>query len=122
MTPVTTPSFTTHWYSKVANFLKHIEVYVSGTLIKLFGADAAHSFAVGAESLLKTDLGKIVMTAVQEAESLATGEEKKAAAFGKIMTAAATQGLDVKTSLVNMLIELAVARLKELFGAVPLLP
>src|ERR1700724_1967002 len=117
--PTTVATSFTPWYSKIVNFLKHAEVFVSDTFIKLFGADAAHNFAVGAEALLKTDLGKIVTVAVQEAEALATGADKKAAAYSKIMSAVSTQGLNVKTSLVNMLIEVAVGRVNGLFGAPP---
>lgn len=109
----------THWYSSVFHFLKHIGVYVSDAFVALFGSDAAHNFAVGAESILKTDLGKIVMTAVQEASNLATGAEKKAAAFAAIATQAKASGIEMKDSLVNMLIELAVSRMKGVFGATP---
>lgn len=105
-----------HWYTSVVHFFKHIGISVSNTFVLLFGIDAAHTFAIGAESLLKSDLGKIAMTAVQEASLMASGAEKKAAAFAKITAEAKTRGLDVENSLVNMLIELAVARFKGLFG------
>lgn len=113
---VTPPS---HWYNSVLHFFKHIGVYVSDNFVKLFGKDAAHTFAVGAESLLHTDLGKIVGVAVQEVESLATGTDKMAAALAKVLAEATKAGLDVKESLARMLIELAVARLKGLFGSAP---
>jgi hypothetical protein len=112
-------SFSTHWYSKIVNFLKHAEVFVSGTLIRLFGSDVAHNFAAGAEALLKSDLGKIAIVAVQEAQNLATGSDKMAVALGMVLSEASKQGLDMKESLARMLIELAVARLKNVFGAAP---
>jgi len=117
-TPATTPapSFSTHWYSKIVSFLKHAETYVSDTFIRLFGADAAHNFAVGAEALLRTDLGKIAVAAVQEASNLATGVDKMSTALGIVLTEASKQGLDLKESLARLLIETAVARLKGLFG------
>jgi hypothetical protein len=112
----TSVSPASHWYTSVFHFFKHVNTYVSEAFVKLFGSDAAHSFAVGAESLLKSDLGKIAMIAVQEAANLATGAEKQTTALGKIMTEATKMGLDVKTSLANLLIELAVSRLKGVFG------
>lgn len=115
-TVVTPPS---HWYNSVWHFFKHIGVYVSEGFVKLFGKDAAHTFAVGAESLLHTDLGKIVAVAVEEVQNLATGADKMAVALGKVLAEATKQGLDVKESLARMLIELAVARLKGLFGSQP---
>lgn len=116
-TPVAVPQ--SHWYSTIWHVLKHIEVFVSSAFIALVGSDAAHSFAVGAESILKTDLGKIVMVAVQQAATLGTGADKKAAAFAAISAQAKASGLDIKDSLVNMLIELAVNRVKGVFGATP---
>lgn len=117
----TTPAKVTvppsHWYSTVWHVFKHIGVYVSETFVKIFGSDAAHSFAVGAESLLKSDLGQLAWIAVQEVDNMASGAEKNAAAFSKIVAGAKSAGLEVKDSLVKLLIELAVARLKGLFGA-----
>jgi len=116
-TPATTPAApASHWYTTLWHVLKHVDTYVSTAFVKLFGQDAAHSFAVGAESLLRSDLGKIAIVAVEECEALAAGVDKRAVALGKIMTAVTSQGLDVRTSLVNLLIELAVARMKGLFG------
>ena len=116
-TPALTPAPPSHWYSSVLHFFRHIQVSVSAVFVALFGIDAAHSFAVGAESLLKSDLGKIVMVAVEEAQSLAAGTDKMAVALGKVLTEATKQGLDVKESLARMLIEIAVGRLKGLFGS-----
>src|SRR6266550_4667616 len=99
-TPVTLPPVPpSHWYSSFWHFLRHVGTTVSDTFVKIFGSDAAHTFAVGAESLLRTELGKIAVVAVKEAEGLATGSEKMAAALGKVLTAATAAGLDVKESL-----------------------
>jgi len=94
-----------------------VGVYISDNFVALFGKEAAHNFAIGAESLLKTDLGQIALIAVQEVANIASGTEKKAAAFAKITSQATAMGLQVKDSLVNMLIELSVSRLKGLFGS-----
>ena len=103
-------------WTSIAHFFKNVEVVVSDVFVKLFGADASHNFAVAAEGILKTDLGKIALVAVQETQSLATGAEKQAAAFAKITSAATAAGIDAKGSIVNLLIEMAVQKLKGSFG------
>jgi len=103
-------------FSAIGHFFKHIGVFVADEFVKIFGADAAHNFAVAAEGVLETELGKLAWTAVNEVKGLASGTEKQAAAFTKIMSAAATAGLDAKASIVNMLIEIAVQKLNGMFG------
>jgi hypothetical protein len=105
-----------NFFGAIGHFFKHIAVFVSDSFVKLFGSDAAHTFAVGALSLLKTDLGKIATEAVQEAENVAAGVDKYGFAFAKIVAAATAAGLDAKESIINMLIELAVQALKGAFG------
>lgn len=102
--------------SVVMHFFHHIEVFVSEAFIAIFGDGPAHAFAVGAESLLHSELGKLAMIAVQEVESMASGAEKMAAAFEKVAAGAKAAGLTVKDSLIRLLIEVAVARLKGMFG------
>lgn len=111
-----TPVVKTSVWSKIGHFLKGLEVDVSDLFVKLFGADAAHNFAAAAESIIKTDLGKIAMEAVTEAQALAAGVDKRAAAFTKIVSTATAAGLDVKDSIVNLLIELALQKVKGSFG------
>jgi len=106
-------------WSSIGHFFKHIEVVVSDLFIKLFGPAQAHNFAVAAESLIKTDLGAIAMDAVTEAKALAAGADKRSAAFSKIAAAAKGKGLDVKDSIINLLIEMCVQRLKGSFGPAP---
>lgn len=110
-----TPQKTSFW-SAIGHFFKNVEVTVSDAFVKLFGADAAHNLAVAAEGILKTDLGKIAWTVVNEVEAMAAGTEKQAAAFSKIVTSATAAGIDAKGSIVNLLIELAVQKLKGSFG------
>jgi len=111
-----TPAAHVNIWSAIGHFFKHVGVTVSALFVKLFGADAAHNFAVAAESLIKTDLGNIALTAVSEASALAAGTDKRAAAFSKIVTAAKANGLEVKDSIVNLLIEMAVQKVKGSFG------
>jgi hypothetical protein len=102
-------------FSKIAHFFHDAAVKVSDVFVKLFGKDVAHKFAQGALALLKTAEGKIVLDAVEAAETLlpsADGATKRAKAFEKIVADLKTQGLQVSTSIVGMLIEVAVQFLK----------
>jgi hypothetical protein len=117
-TPATTPDqqHKTFW-SSLKGFFHKVGYYVSEAFVRLFGEDAAKHFAVASLEVLKSDLGKIVVTAVKEAEALAAGTDKKAAAFAAIVAQAKTQGISARDSLINMLIELAVqAFSKSSFG------
>src|SRR6266480_4917101 len=71
-TPVTVVTPPSHWYSSLLHFLHHVGVEVSDGFIALFGKDSAHSFAIGAESLLKSKLGVLALEAVQEVENMAS--------------------------------------------------
>lgn len=106
-------------WSKIGNFFKHAGVVVAGWFEAAVGSDAAHTFATGAEALLETALGQIAWTAVNNAQSLASNTEKFTAAASAIKQQAEAQGIQVKDSLINMLIELAVQRLKTTFGPPP---
>lgn len=80
---------------------------------KIFGEDARHNFAVAAEALLHSELGKIAEAVVVELEQLAIdGIGKRNIAFGKIVDAAKAAGLDFSNSIVNLLIEISVQKLK----------
>lgn len=103
-------------WSKLISFFKHAGVAVSDVLAEIFGSDAAHTFATGAETLLDTALGKIAMTAVTSAQSLASNQEKFATAASQIGTEAKAQGIAVSDSIINMLIELCVQKVKGTFG------
>lgn len=106
----------TNIFATIGHFFKHLAVVVDAGFEKFFGSEAAHTFAVGAVALLKTELGKIASVAVKEAALVAQGIEAHGIAFAKIGVAAAAIGLEAKGSIVNMLIELAVQELKGAFG------
>ena len=83
----------------------------------LFGKSGLDALKAAGKALLNSALGKIVWSVVAELEaSNFSNEEKRAAAFARIALAAKDAGLDVKASFINLLIELAVQRLK---GVVP---
>jgi len=110
------PPAKSSFWTKIGHFFHNAGVVVSEIFIKIFGEDAAHNLAAAAEGILKTELGKIAWTAVQEAEALAAGTDKRSAAFAAIAAAAKAAGIETKDSIINMLIELCVQRLKGAFG------
>lgn len=113
-----TPAVAAHksFFSSVGSFFKKVGYYVSEGFQKIFGANASKAFAVSALALLKSDLGKLAFAAVQEAEKLAAGTDKRAVAYKSIVTQAIALGLDAKASIVNMLIEMAVQAVNGAFG------
>jgi hypothetical protein len=90
--------------------IKTVAIKISDGFTAIFGKQAAADFAKAALALLKSDLGQIV---VAEVETLAgvstlTGVQKAATAQAAVLKQAETLGLSASTSIVNMLIELAV--------------
>ena len=104
------------FWQSIGSFFKKVGYYVSEGFQKLFGKDAAKHFAVASLAVLKSDLGKIALTAVTEAAALSGGVDKRQVAFDKIGSVAKAAGLDAKDSIVNMLIELALQTVKGSFG------
>ncbi len=83
--------------------------------LALFGQPALNKLAAAGKALLNSALGKIVWAVVAELEaSTLPGADKRRAAFEKIVAQAKAAGLEVKDSFINLLIELAVQRLKGL--------
>lgn len=105
------------FFQHVEAFFHRAEAIVSSAFEKIFGSSAAKQFAAGAEALIETDLGKIAMTAVTKAQALANNSEKFAQASSEILTEAKAEGIDASDSIVNMLIELCVQRLKGSFSS-----
>ena len=101
------------WYSKIVDFFKTVKVKVSAVLVSVLGEDAAHKLGEAALEAFKSTLGVIVMDAVIAVEGLQIGSDaKRAEAFKKILTDMAKLGISASTSLINLLIELAVQRMK----------
>lgn len=80
---------------------------------KLFGQEATQKFGEAALQMLNSALGKIAWAAVQAVSTLASdGAGKRDAAFKQIVGEAKKAGIDFKDSIVNLLIEMAVQKLK----------
>ncbi|KKN21152.1 hypothetical protein LCGC14_0928320 [marine sediment metagenome] len=97
-------------FGKLWRFFKKVAV-------GMFGKSALNKLIAAARAMLKTKLGKVAWAVVRELEAgNLTNSQKKGAAFKRIKQAAKDGGIEVKDSLLNLLIEMAVARLK---GVVP---
>lgn len=108
-------------FKKVGRGLKAVARLFRNLFLKLFGLEALIQFERAARLLLETQLGRIAWAAVQALASLnLENEEKRRQAFQWIATEARAAGLTVKDSLINLLIEIAVQRLKGLVVFPPL--
>jgi hypothetical protein len=98
----------------IGHGIKVAAIKVAHGFAAIFGHDAAVAFGHAALDLLKSALGKIV---VEEVQALSTvdslsGVEKFAKAQAAILEKAKAAGISVSTSIVNLLIEVAVAFVK----------
>jgi hypothetical protein len=97
------------------DFLKKVKAKVSDVFIKIFGKDQAQQFADAALQLMKSAAGTLVLDVVKLVETsnpLLTPADKRQAAFDQIVSDAKSKGLDLTSSIINLLIELAVQTLK----------
>ncbi len=107
-------------FRAIGRAFKTAAVFVGRTFVKLFGSDVARQFAAVAEDLLKSQLGRIVWKIVNElAAQQMSNAGKRIEALRRIGVEAKRAGLDVKESLIAMLIEIAVQRVKGEFGDPP---
>ena len=96
------------WFKKLGHYFK---VFVSA----VFGKAAAKALAQAAKEVFKSAFGKIVLAIVSElnASNLSNGE-KRQAAYDRIKSEALARGLSIRSSLINLVIEMAVLRLNTL--------
>jgi hypothetical protein len=102
--------------SAIKHFVVHSAIFVKDGFVAIFGSDAAHAFAVGAESLMHTAIGQLALSVVTEVGQVMGGAEARAAAFDKIKTGAEQAGIIVGESIINLLIEVCVQKVKGSFG------
>jgi hypothetical protein len=93
------------WFSKV-------KAKVSTVFVAIFGQEAAQKFGDATLSVLKSAAGVLVLdvvNAIKVANPLVSGDDKRKMAFDKITNDAKAQGLSISSSMINLLIELAVS-------------
>ena len=103
-----------NFIQKIGHLFHAVSVKVSDIFVKIFGKDAAQAFGASALHLLQTAEGVIVSDIVTAVASLnlATGEDARTEALKRIWADSKIQGSGISKTLVNMLVELAVATLK----------
>lgn len=81
---------------------------------RIFGADQAKKI----QDLLINKILPIAIEAVMEAEKLAgmSGKDKQTAAFTQIVNELGAAAKDIKASLINLAIEVALAKIQGVFG------
>jgi len=96
------------WFKSLGRFFKKF-------VVVLFGKSAAKALANAAKQMFRSAFGQVVLAVVAElmASNLSNGE-KRAAAFARIKEEALFRGVEIKDSLINLVIEMAVLRLKDL--------
>lgn len=105
------------FFKAIGHGVKVVAVGIAHGFVALFGKETAQAFADSAVNLLKSSLGQIVVAEVEALADLQiSGPEKQAQAQKAVLDKAKAEGLSVSTSLVNMLIEVAVQFLKGTLG------
>jgi hypothetical protein len=88
---------------------------LASAFVAVFGAQAASDFAKAAQKILASDFGKVVLTTVEGLQGVAVSQGGAVArdkAISDIATSAKSAGLDIKDSMIALLVELAVQKLK----------
>ena len=103
------------FFKKIGHEIKTGVLAFGHIFVSIFGKQASADFVKAAEQILASDFGKVIMSIVSGLEGIAAnqgGDAARALAFTQIKDAAVGAGLDLKSSLINLLIELAVNKAK----------
>lgn len=104
-----------HAVEDVVHVGKEAEAKASEVLVALVGSDQAHAFAQAAEQILKSNAGKLALDAVQVMETIVPALDsatKHAQAVSKLSSDLKTTENSLPASLLNLLVEIAVAAIK----------
>jgi hypothetical protein len=112
--------------SAIVNVFKRTAVVASEVFVRLFGKDTATKFAAASLALLESEAGKLVLAGVKEVETMIadgtlaadiSNAAKREYAFQSAERAIKDAGITVGTSVLNMLIELAVQSIERNIAA-----
>jgi hypothetical protein len=100
------------FFQHIANFFHNLQAELAKGFTILFG-DEGPAILAEIEAAGKAGLNAVAMTAVKNAATIATTDSAAARsqAFNEIKSNAVAQGLTVKNSIINLLLEAAVQRL-----------
>lgn len=99
-------------FTTTIKFFQHLEAVVYAALVKVFGSDALTAAENDVKTILRADTYQFFVDAVNLAETLPQGTDKRAAAYAQITADLAKEGIQMEKSLVNLGIELVVDLLK----------
>lgn len=108
--------------SNFFHFILHVKAKVSDFLVHLFGAQTASEIGHAALNVLaNTKIGSEILKYVEEFNSAnlsqLENDVKHAQVVTKARAFAAAHGINISDSLINLLIEFAVAKIKGYFEA-----
>ena len=104
----------------LVDLIKKIGHVIAATFVHIFGSEVAKNFVRAAEALLKSEVGKIILEVVAALNNLpGEGAAKRLQAFQQIEIKLKEIGVEIKDSMINLLIELAVQKLKGTYDALP---
>ncbi len=96
------------FFQDIFGWVHKAEQKVDEVFATIFGSQAAANFFSSAKQLLETEIGVLAKDAVLFAENATAGADKKALAVAKLGADLKTAGKSVPTSVLNLLIEMAV--------------
>ncbi len=96
----------------LGSFFHHLGSVIHSALVKVFGQTAIDKVEADMKTIFRDDVRVIFTDAITAAESLASGPDKRAAAFAQIVKDLATKGVELSTHAINMGIELIVGLLR----------
>ena len=96
------------WFKSLGRFFKKF-------VVVLFGKGAAKALANAAKKMFQNAFGTVILGIVAElSASNLSNADKRIDAFRRIKGLAELKGIEMKDSLINLVIEMAVLRLKDL--------
>lgn len=95
-------------FKSIGTFFHHLGEDIYNGLLKIFGPTAIANVEAQIKLLFEEDMQAVFMAAINAAESLPAGSDKRAAAFAQIVSVLETKGVALGKSLINLGIELFV--------------
>lgn len=99
-------------FKSIGSFFAHLGEDIYNGLLKIFGPVAIANVEAQIKLLFEEDVQAIFVAAINAAESLPQGSDKRSAAFAEIVQVLETKGIALGKSLVNLGIEVFVNLLK----------
>jgi hypothetical protein len=102
------------FFKKIGHGFKVAAITVGHGFVHFFGKEASDEFVSAAKKILASDFGKVIesiLLGLVEFKAANGDAAARSEAFTQIKTAAIDAGLDIKNSVINLMIELAANKL-----------